>query len=157
MEFKLDWSPSPAHKLSGFGAFACRASPDEKPPSKTDLSEQWPVDRSQGKAGTCVAFATTAAMEYVVRTNSIHPTPLSQRFVYYTARVLMENQNAADDTGTHTVTAIQALKKYGAAPEVRCKFIASVCTVSICVQHGIDASCGVSHGSSELCNVKGDS
>lgn len=97
---------------------AALRSADDQLPSRMDLSSDWPVEHSQGHIGACVAFASTAAMEFVVRSNAIIPTMLSPRFVYYNARVLVDRVNAAEDSGTLTSSTIKTLKEHGAAPEV---------------------------------------
>ncbi|EFJ53007.1 hypothetical protein VOLCADRAFT_102626 [Volvox carteri f. nagariensis] len=124
-QFKLNWKPQPEAELAQYPRLKLITAdlPSETllPPSK-DLAQDWPVKRNQYDVGACVAFASTAAMEYVVRTHRIIPIELSPRFVYYCARVAIDHNTPDEDTGTYTSSAMAALKKFGAAPEELCRY-----------------------------------
>lgn len=118
--YKLSWKAQPASELARYPLMAALRSPEEQPPPSIDLSQGWPVECDQTPADSCVAFGTIAAMEYVIRSNAIVPTPLSARFVYYNARVLVDGTLPNVDKGCRYISSgITALQQNGTAPEVR--------------------------------------
>ncbi|EFJ53006.1 hypothetical protein VOLCADRAFT_102625 [Volvox carteri f. nagariensis] len=140
-QFKLNFKPQPEHQLAEYPKLKLAAGPTEPLPPSKDLAQNWPVKRNQYDVGACVAFASTAAMDYVVRTHRIIPIELSPRFVYYCARVAIDHNSPDEDTGTYTSSAMAALKEFGAAPEgyvclrpfymkLRNQFYGQMCTIA---------------------------
>lgn len=80
-----------------------------------DLSSNCTSVKDQGSVGSCTAFSSVAMMEYVYKKNgiSIPDDLLSELFLYYNTRVLIENTSAYSDSGAFLRDTLKAMVKYG--------------------------------------------
>lgn len=84
-----------------------------------DLSPNCTPVKDQGMIGSCTAFASVALMEYVYKKNGIviPDDLLSELFLYYNTRVLIENVPATNDSGAYLRDTLKSMIKYGVCLE----------------------------------------
>ena len=90
----------------------------------------------QGIYGSCTAFASVGAMEFLMKKTNTRSIKLSEKFAYYVARVNIEGVAVppADD-GAYLCDALKGLVKYGSClsntcPYVRCNDAPSIAAYS---------------------------
>ncbi|MBE9156571.1 C1 family peptidase [Nodosilinea sp. LEGE 06152] len=83
-------------------------------PSLVDLSYWFSPVEDQGTVNACTAFSGVALLEYFAQRRYGKYTNLSAKFVYKTARNLM---NRIDDTGASVRQTMKALVLFGVPPE----------------------------------------
>ncbi|MCB1807182.1 MAG: C1 family peptidase [Candidatus Competibacteraceae bacterium] len=99
-----------AHKTTQITPQPQTATPPRDPEHVTNLASFFPAPRDQGERGTCVAFATTALMEY----HSYRNTNIqrhSEQFLYWACKQLDGIPNME---GTYIESAGKALAQRGA-------------------------------------------
>ena len=89
-----------------------------------DLSATCTSIKNQGALGSCTAFAGVALIEQFLRANgvSVPDDMLSELFLYYNTRVLVEKTAPDDDSGAYLRSVMTALQKYGVCLEGRCPY-----------------------------------
>ena len=86
-------------------------------PSKADIGTRMPRVEDQGQIGSCVANASTSAMEYLRIKLGLQVTEFSRLFLYYITRVWIEKGQAGDDSGCQIRDAVKALARWGVCHE----------------------------------------
>lgn len=106
---------------AGTPVYASKRSSSELP-SKVDLRKHMTKVENQDETSTCVAHATSAAYEYLVKKHQGKSLDVSCLFIYYNARSLDEDYEELEDEGTYMRCAVEALKQYGACLEEEWEF-----------------------------------
>lgn len=90
-----------------------------------DLSNTCTSIKNQGPLGSCTAFAGVALIEQFLRFNgvSVPDDMLSELFLYYNTRVLVEKSAPNDDSGAYLRSVMTALQKYGVCLEGQCPYV----------------------------------
>jgi C1A family cysteine protease len=116
------WRPSrPDHRDLIFGATEMREASAPPRPASTDLGSRCPPVFDQGGIGSCVANATSEAVEYLYRQpagadgHAADPI-LSRLFLYAVARRL-EGTPLGEDSGCEVRDAMRALRVFGVPTE----------------------------------------
>ena len=87
-------------------------------PSSIDLTSNCTTVKDQGSIGSCTAFATVAAMEYLEKKFNSNPNSnYSEMFTYYATRVNVEGWPASQDTGAYIRSAVKSTVTYGTCLE----------------------------------------
>ena len=95
--------PSLNESLNPSGAVAAR-------PSYIGFHQEMPAIRNQNPRGTCVAFATVAALERAIYLSSAGRTPLSEQFCYWLAK---RADGVPEEEGTWLEDAVPAVQTAG--------------------------------------------
>lgn len=90
-----------------------------------DLSKDCTSVKNQGALGSCTAFAGVALIEQFLRSNGINIADdlLSEQFLYYNTRVLIEKTAPNDDSGAYLRSVMMAIQKYGVCLEGKCPYV----------------------------------
>lgn len=117
---KLNWKASPADARD----YIARPTVPARLPTTIDLSQACTTVKDQGALGSCTAFACVGMMEYFLRKNGvkINDDLLSELFLYYNSRVLVEGNVASDDSGAYLRDVLTAMVKYGVCVENLCPY-----------------------------------
>jgi hypothetical protein len=93
--------------------------------TSVDLSSNCTSVKDQGSLGSCTAFACVGMMEYFLKKNGIvvKDDLLSELFLYYNTRVLVEGGAASDDSGGYLRDVLMAMNKYGVCVESVCPYV----------------------------------
>ena len=75
------------------------------------MTNQFPAPRNQGNRGTCVAFASTAFLEFKLGGSRPQTTALSEQFVYWACK---QNDKLPTVSGTYLRVARKVLASLGA-------------------------------------------
>jgi len=94
--WKRDHEDERDYRLSRVGAYFRSIT---IPPSVNLAQGRLPRVEDQGQLGSCVANASTSALEYLDIKSKNPVTELSQLFAYYACRVWVEKQQANADEG----------------------------------------------------------
>ncbi len=89
----------------------------------TDLSTYCTSVKDQGMLGSCTAFASIGAMEYLHKRFGGNKTDdmFSEKFTYYTTRVNILGWSP-EDSGAYVRDAVKSLVKYGTCLEKTCTY-----------------------------------
>lgn len=87
--------------------------------TSSDLSSFCTSVKDQGSLGSCTAFACVGMMEHFFKKNKIAIVDdlLSELFLYYNTRVLIENEPASSDSGAYLRDVLKAMNRYGVCLE----------------------------------------
>lgn len=90
-----------------------------------DLSANCTTVKDQGSLGSCTAFACVGMMEYFLKKNGVvvKDDLLSELFLYYNSRVLIEGGEPTDDSGAYLRDVLIAMNKYGVCLESVCPYV----------------------------------
>jgi C1A family cysteine protease len=84
------------------------------PPSSIDLSEYCTSVKDQGQEGSCTAFSTIAAMEFLEKKFNSNPmSNFSEQFTYYVTRVDIARGPPSQDSGAYVRDSIKSTISYG--------------------------------------------
>lgn len=86
-------------------------------PSAVDFSAAYPPALDQGMSNTCTANATANALLYLLMCDGATREPQSRLFIYWIARVILENQSPQADAGIQIRDAMKAVAKYNSVDE----------------------------------------
>lgn len=94
-----------------------RTSPNQ--PKVLDLSEKCTSVKDQRQIGSCTAFACVGMIEHFLKSNGvmIPDDLLSELFLYYNTRVLIEDSDPSDDSGAYLRSVLKAMQRYGVCLE----------------------------------------
>jgi C1A family cysteine protease len=111
----LNFKISPADSRD----YVAKASPVVALPATVDLSSYCTSVKDQGPVGSCTAFSCVGMMEYFLRKNGvvIPDDLLSESFLYYNTRVLIESTPATVDSGAYLRDVLKAMNRYGVCLE----------------------------------------
>lgn len=87
----------------------CQSAINTQPPEKIDYRTYLKEPRDQGKHGTCVAFTTSAVVEFYLNLYGEYKNYVSPRFIY-----AHRNSNSS---GMTMNTGLSIIKSYGSIPE----------------------------------------
>ncbi len=90
--------------------------PLPEPPVAASLRAHCPPVLDQDPIESCAAFAFTSALRFLHLRDG-RDEPLSPLFSYYATRVLIEREQADDDSGCKADAVVEALETYGACLE----------------------------------------
>lgn len=84
-----------------------------------DLSSFCTSVKDQESLGSCTAFSCVAMIEYFLKKNGIiiNDDLLSELFLYYNTRVLIENESPSSDCGAYLRDVLKAMNRYGVCLE----------------------------------------
>ena len=104
---------------------------------RIDLSSFCSTIKNQGSIGSCTAHASVALMEFMFKKfNIITDQDLfSEKFVYYTTRVKIENISPTEDSGCYLRDTMKGLRAYGSALEASFPYLKESekdCDISEC-------------------------
>lgn len=101
------------------------ASTSSRSARSVDLSSTCTSIKDQGPLGSCTAFAGVALIEQFLRANgvSVPEDMLSELFLYYNTRVLVEKSAPSDDSGAYLRSVMTAIQKYGVCLEGQCPYV----------------------------------
>ena len=78
----------------------------------------------QGDYGSCTAFASVGAMEFIMKQSNNTFKKLSENFAYYTSRVNIENMTIPPiDNGAYLSNTLKGLVKYGTCLNTTCPYV----------------------------------
>ncbi len=93
--------------------------PHEVRSKDLDLRSSFTDIKSQGQQGSCMAFATTSMLEYMLKSNDDPKPDLSEAFLYYNTRL---KDNVNEDKGSRIDYALESLVEYGICTEDLCPY-----------------------------------
>lgn len=119
LHYSLKLYPSPEDNRDHI----VKATAPLKPSGFVDLSTDGTSIKDQGALGSCTAFASIAAMEFLHKKfgGSTTDDLFSERFTYYVTRVNVMGW-AAVDSGAYVRDAVKSLVKYGTCLENTCVY-----------------------------------
>ena len=85
-------------------------------PLVVDLIQYCSPVKDQGSEGSCTAFSTIAALEFIGKKNNIDLS-LSEQFTYYATRVNIANGPPIQDSGAYIRDAVKSTVHYGTCLE----------------------------------------
>lgn len=89
-------------------------------PAKVDLRKYFTPVKNQGELGACSAFAMVGIYEYILRKNRKQDTDLSEAFVYYNVRRMMNS--IGEDTGSSLYNVVVTMGTEGVCAEHYCPY-----------------------------------
>ncbi|MFI3302572.1 MAG: C1 family peptidase [Rikenellaceae bacterium] len=93
--------------------------PHEVRSKECDLRASFTEIKSQGQQGSCLAFATTSILEYMLKSNDDPNPDLSEAFLYYNARL---KSDVNEDRGSRVDYAFDSLVEFGICTEDLCPY-----------------------------------
>lgn len=113
----LNYIKSPKDTRDHLLKFSSTAPTASLPPS-VDLSQHCTPVKDQGQEGSCTAFSSLAAMEYIGKKfNNGLDANFSEKFTYYVTRVDIARGRASQDSGAYVRDAIKSTVSYGTCLE----------------------------------------
>ena len=88
-------------------------------PKAVDMRGAFPPAKNQGSIGSCTAFACVAIIEHMMRVRGQKEVELSERFVYYNARV----EEGLGQEGSSFYKAIGGMAEKGVCSETACPYV----------------------------------
>ena len=89
-------------------------------PAKVDLRKYFTPIKNQGELGACSAFAMVGIYEYILRKNRKIDTDLSEAFVYYNVRRMMNE--VGNDSGSSLYDVVVTMGTEGVCAEHYCPY-----------------------------------
>ena len=89
-------------------------------PAKVDLRQYFTPIKNQGELGACSAFAMVGIYEYILRKNHKQDTDLSEAFVYYNVRRMMNT--IGEDSGSSLYNTVVSMGTEGVCAEHYCPY-----------------------------------
>ena len=97
-----------------------------KLPQSIDLRKAFSSIRNQGKIGACTTFTMASIYEYILRKNQQKDVDLSERFIYYNARVAAQKRRGEEgpleNKGTSFFDVIGTMGSEGICLEKLCEY-----------------------------------
>ena len=96
-------------------------------PHKVDLRQGigMPISLDQGQLGSCGSNATSNALRRMMRMAKMNECQPSRLYLYWNARVNVEQQPANEDSGTNIRDICTGLSKYNACDELVWPYVES--------------------------------
>ena len=94
--------------------------PSTSVPNKVDLRQYFTPVKNQGELGACSAFAMVGIYEYILRKNRKQDTDLSESFVYYNVRRMMNT--VGEDSGSSLYNVVVTMGTEGVCSEHFCPY-----------------------------------
>lgn len=99
-------------------------------PKSVDLRKNFPMVKSQGQVGSCLAFTITSIFEYILKRGHKLDADLSERYLYYNGRIEAQRREGKEgepleDLGIAFIDAFNSLKVNGLCREELCRYDAS--------------------------------
>lgn len=94
--------------------------PHEPANSSSDLRVGFPEVKNQGQQGSCLAFAVTSTLEFMLKSNNDPKPDLSESFLYYNARALADATDR--DEGSRVDYSLTSLVELGICSEELCPY-----------------------------------
>lgn len=115
MSRALNWKASPSDTRD----YLARTSLKLSAPVSVDLSKDCTSVKDQANIGSCTAFACVGMIEHFLRKSgkSIPDDMLSELFLYYNTRVLIDKTTPDDDCGAFLRDVLKCMAKYGVCGE----------------------------------------
>lgn len=88
---------------------------DEVTPSQFDLLKYQTPVKNQGKRGTCVAFASAAQVETLVKIKSGNTVDLSEQYIYWASKVA--SKVAPNQEGSDPLSMLKSISVFGIVSE----------------------------------------
>ena len=89
-------------------------------PAKVDLRQYFTPIKNQGELGACSAFAMVGIYEYILRKNREIDTNLSEAFVYYNVRCMMNTTD--ENSGSSLYSTVVSMGTEGVCKEHYCPY-----------------------------------
>lgn len=89
-------------------------------PAKVDLRQFFTPIKNQGELGACSAFALVGIYEYILRKNHKQDNDLSEAFVYYNVRRMMDT--VGEDSGSSLYNVVVSMGTEGVCAEHYCPY-----------------------------------